>query len=75
MPRTVKIPETIERVWQSVANSLNRSISKQASSLNLKPSTVNKILRQDLSMHPYKIVMAQKQTKLICLTVSCLLKK
>ncbi len=44
MPRTVRRPETIERV-------------QHASSLNLKPIAMCQILCQNFSKHPYKIVM------------------
>ncbi len=36
------------------------SIAEQASSLNFKPSTVHQILRQELSMRLYKIIVALK---------------
>ncbi len=60
MPGTARVPETTERVWQFVAKSPNQSMAKQASSLNFKPSAVCQILSQDLSMHPYQIVLARK---------------
>lgn len=59
-PRSVRTPENIETVRQSVLQSPNRSARRQAMALAISDSSLRRILHLDLNFHPYKIVMVQK---------------
>ena len=58
--KSVRTPENIERVRDAFQKSPRRSHRKHAASLNLKANTVLRILHEDLSYHPYKLLMTQQ---------------
>ena len=58
--RTMRTPENIERVRVDTMWSANRSVRLRAASLGMHKSTVRRILRNDLSFHPYKIQVCQE---------------
>lgn len=57
--RTARSRENIERVRLAVERNPRRSVRKQAFALNLHRSTVQRVLKQDLKLHPYKIQLVQ----------------
>ena len=56
----MRTPENIERVRVDTLLSPNRSVRLRAASLGMHKSTVRRILRKDLSFHPYKIQVCQE---------------
>jgi len=59
-PKQVRTPRKIEKVRKAFVKSPTRSVNKHASSLGISQTSVRRILHEDLSMHPYKLVVAQK---------------
>lgn len=59
-PRSVRTPENIETVRDSVLRSPNRSARRQSMALAISDSSLRRILHLDLNFHPYKIAMVQK---------------
>lgn len=59
---TVRSPENIARVQESVGRSPKKSLRKRAQELRLKKSSVQKILIKDLHLYPYRIQIKQKLT-------------
>ncbi len=60
LPRSSRTPENIERVRNAFQKSPRRSLRKHAANLGLKPTTVRRILHDDLNYHPYKLLMTQE---------------
>lgn len=58
--RTVRTPETVERVRVATLASPKRSLRKRAANLGISPSTVRNILIKDLKFHPYKLSVCQQ---------------
>jgi len=58
--RTQRTPENIEAVRTSFEKSPRRSVRKQAAALDLRRTTVRRILHNDLNFQPYKIQIVQE---------------
>lgn len=58
--KTVRTPETIERVRSALHTSPARSARRHAASLNLSRESVRRILVEDLGFHPYKLLITQE---------------
>ena len=58
--RTARTPENVAAVRASVQQSPRRSTFKRAQALRLSERSLRRILHNDLKMHPYKMMMAQK---------------
>ena len=58
--RTVRTPEAIENVRQSVEDDASVSVRRRAQQLNLCPSTLWTILRRDIGLKAYKIQLVQE---------------
>ena len=56
----MRTPKNIERLRVDTLRSPNRSVRLRAASLGMHKSTVRRILRNDLSFHPYKIQVCQE---------------
>ena len=54
-PSSVCTPDNIARVLASVSRSPRRSARKHAEALRMSDRSVRRILRSDLSLHPYKL--------------------
>lgn len=59
-PKTVRTPENVALVEAAVQRSPRRSARKQALALNMSNRSLRRILRYDLSFHPYKIMVVQE---------------
>lgn len=57
--KTIRTPENIQKVKKSFWKSPTRSIMKRSSALQLT-TTVRRIVKKDLKLHAYKIVVAQE---------------
>jgi transposase len=53
--KTVRTPENIERVREAFERSPRRSAARHATTLGITPTSVRRILHNDLHYHPYKI--------------------
>ena len=62
-PRTSTTPENAMAVKASVQQSPQRSARKHAAALRISATSVRRILRKELQMHPYKIMLAQELNK------------
>lgn len=60
LQRSVRTNQNIDRVRDAVAQDPRRSVRKQASVLQLHRSTVFRILKKDLKLHPYKTQIVQE---------------
>jgi len=58
--RTSRSIENIAAVEASVAEDRNLSIPRRSQQLGLSQTTTWRILRKDLGLHPYKIVLTQE---------------
>ncbi len=58
--KSARTPQAIEKVKRAFQQSPTRSIVKHAAALKMTPTTVRRILHQDLKKHPYKISLAQE---------------
>lgn len=58
--RTARSNENIAAVQASVAEDRNLSIPRRSQELGLSQTTTWRILRKDLGLHPYKIVLTQE---------------
>ena len=63
LQRTIRTPENVERVRQSVLRSPRRSARKHAAAIGLSNTTVRRILHEDLHFHPYKLAVVQELTE------------
>jgi len=54
-PSSVRTPDNFARVLASVSRSSRRSARKHVQALRMSDSSVRRILRSDLSLHPYKL--------------------
>jgi len=54
-PSSVCAPDNIAQVLASISRSLRRSACKHAQALRMSDRNVWRILRSDLSLHPYKL--------------------
>lgn len=59
-PRSVRTPENIARVRESVVRSPKRSAKKHGIALQISDRSVRRILHHDLNFHPYKMQVAQQ---------------
>lgn len=60
LPRNVRTNQNIDRVRDAVAQDPRRSVRKQASVLQLHKSSVFRILKKDLNLHPFKTQKVQE---------------
>lgn len=60
LPRNVRNIQNIDRVRDAVAQDPRRSLRKQASFLQLHKSSVFRILKKDLKLHPFKTQKVQE---------------
>lgn len=58
--RNARNQENIDAVSASVTEDANRSINRRSQELGLSRMTTWRILRKDLGLHPYKIVLTQE---------------
>lgn len=58
--RTARSNENIAAVNESIRNDPNQSISRRSQELGLSQTTLWRILRKDLGLHPYKIKLTQE---------------
>ena len=63
-PKTVRIPENIAAVAESVREAPSTSIHRRSQQLNISKTLLRRILHRDLGMTPYKVQLVQelKQT-------------
>ena len=59
-PRTVRTSVTVQAVSESVAERPNTSIRKRCTQLTMSRSSLQRILKEDLRYHPYKIQLTQE---------------
>ena len=59
-PRSLRTPENIQIVKESVLRSPKRSARKHSAALSLSVRSVRRILNSDLRFHPYKLMVAQE---------------
>jgi hypothetical protein len=52
---SVRTPDNTTRVLASISRSLRRSARKHTQVLHMSDSSIQRILRADLSRHPYKL--------------------
>ncbi|XP_046668647.1 uncharacterized protein LOC124359719 [Homalodisca vitripennis] len=57
--REVRSEQNIERVRDAVEDNPHRSVRKHAAALNIPRTSIQRILKQDLKLHPYKIQLVQ----------------
>lgn len=58
--RTVTTPENTERVRAAVIDSPGRSVRKQAQALQMKRTSLRRIIKRELHFHPYKLAIVQQ---------------
>lgn len=59
-PRSSRSDENVEMVNQSIRDNPDLSVRKRAHALNVPRSSLHRILRKDLKLHPYKIQLVQE---------------
>ena len=59
-PRMARTPENVNRVRASVLESLRHSTRQRAPTLGLSRHLLQRILKNELEFHPYKIMIVQK---------------
>lgn len=59
-PPTVRTPENVNRVRVAIQRSPRRSARKHAVALGMSNRSLRRILHEDLSFHPYKIMTVQE---------------
>lgn len=59
-PRTSRTEENIDVVKQSIRENPTQSTRKRSSALNLSRTSLQRILKKDLLLHPYKIQLVQE---------------
>lgn len=59
-PRTVRTPENVQLVRESIEQSPRRSARKHAVALGISDRSLRRILHEDLSFHPYKLMLVQE---------------
>lgn len=59
-PKTVRTPENVATVRAAVEQSPTRSARKHATALNMSNRSLRRILHQDLTFHPYKMMIVQE---------------
>ena len=59
-PKTVRTPEIVALVKEAVEQSPRRSARKHSLALAMSNRSLRRILRYDLSFHPYKIMIVQE---------------
>lgn len=59
-PRTVRTPENVGRVRESIQQSPRRSARKHAVALGMSSRSLRRILHCDLHLHPYKMIGVQQ---------------
>lgn len=59
-PRTSRTEENIDVVKHSIRENPTQSTRKRSSALNLPRTSLQRILKKDLHLHPYKIQLVQK---------------
>ena len=61
-PKTVRTPENIAAVAESVYEAPSTSIHRRSQQLNISETTLRWILHKDLGMPPYKVKLVQELT-------------
>ncbi|KAL4084247.1 hypothetical protein QTP88_028072 [Uroleucon formosanum] len=59
-PRTVRTPENVQLVRESIEQSPRRSARKHAVALGISDRSLRRILHEDLSFHSYKLMLVQE---------------
>ena len=59
-PKTVRTPENIVAVAESVCEALSISIHRRSQQLNISQTSLRRILHKDLGMTPYKDQLVQE---------------
>ncbi|TLM65355.1 DUF4817 domain-containing protein, partial [Acinetobacter baumannii] len=59
-PRTSRTEQNIDTVTQSIRENPTQSTRKRARALNVSRTSLQRILKKDLHMHPYKIQLVQE---------------
>lgn len=59
-PRTSRTEQNIDTVAQSIRENPTQSTRKRSSALNVSRTSLQRILKKDLLMHPYKIQLVQE---------------
>ena len=59
-PKTVRTPETIAAVAESVCEATSTSIHRRSQQLNISEIALRRILHKDLGMTPYKVQLFQE---------------
>ena len=71
-PRSIRTPENIKIVKESILRSPRRSVHRHSAALSLSVRSVRRILNSDLRFHPYKLMVAQEllerdhETRIVC---------
>ena len=58
-PKTVRMPENIAAVTESVCEASSTSIHRRSPQLNISQTSLRRILHKDLGMTPYKVQLVQ----------------
>ena len=59
-PKTVRTPENIAAVAESMCEAPSSSIHRRSQELNISETSLRRILHKDLGMKPYKVQLVQK---------------
>ena len=59
-PKTVRTPENIAAVAESVCEAPSTSIHRRSQQLNILKTSLSRILHKDLGMTPYKVQLVQE---------------
>lgn len=58
--RTIRTPNNIEQVRQSILQSPRRSVRKHAAALGMSDRSARRILHEELQFHSYKLAVVQE---------------
>ena len=59
-PKTMRSPENIAAVTESVCEASSTSIHRRSQQLNISETSLRRILHKDLDMMPYKVQLVQE---------------
>ena len=62
-PKTVRIPENIAAVAESVREAPSTSIHRRSQQFNISETSLGRLLHKDLGMTPYKVQLVQRKDK------------
>ena len=60
-PKTVRTPENIAAVAESVRESPGTSVHRRSQQLDISETSLRRILRKDLGMTPYKVQLVRNE--------------